>query len=370
MKTAIVYDWIDKWGGAERVLLELSRMFPHGDFFTSYYNPVEASWASHLRVKTSFLQQFPSLIRKNRTLSVPLYPFAFESLDLSEYDLVISVTSSYAKSVITRPVTLHICYMLSPTRFLWDQPESYSFSSLRELARPYSSYLKKWDYIAAQRPDKIIAISDFVKNNIKKYYNRDSIVLYPPFDTAYWNSILSLSARAGSLQHDDKYFLAVSRLEPYKKIDLVINVFNENQKKLIIIGKGSQLGKLKSMAARNIAFKESVSDSELAQHYKGAKALIMPQKEEFGYTALEAQFFGCPVISYSKGGVRETVLDGKTGIFFNEQTGKSLHDALEKFESIYYTLSRSATLEGPKQAEKFDTKKFEKQFMNYVESSK
>ncbi|MGB4965881.1 MAG: glycosyltransferase [Microgenomates group bacterium] len=367
-RIAIVYDWIDKWGGAERVLLTLSQMYPNADFYTSYCDYKKAPWAKQIDFKTSFIQKLPEFIKSNRTLCVSLYPFAFESLNFSSYDVIISLTSSFAKSIVTRPDTLHICYMLSPTRFLWDQPEAYP-SLMERLAQHtlYTRYLKTWDRIAANRPDKLIGISKIVCKNIKKYYQKESETIYPPFDIDYWNGFKPTPTSA--LRSRGEYYLVVSRLEQYKRIDLVIKTFNKLNKKLIIIGSGSQLERLKGMAGKNITFVEKISDAELADYYSHAKALILPQKEEFGYTALEAQFFGCPVISYAISGAAETIVPEITGILFPQQTELSLTEALEKFELMYYTLSRSAKVEGLKQAEKFRKEIFIKKFNQYIESN-
>lgn len=369
MKIAILYDWIDTWGGAERVLLTLHEVFPTAHFYTSYYDPTKAPWADKLDVRTSFLQKLPSFIRKNRIFSTPLYPFAFESLNLGSYDIVVSVTSSFSKGVITGPNTLHLCYLLSPTRFLWDQPEVYPMGAIRG-DNSYTRYLKKWDLIASQRPDRIIAISKHVQELVKKYYNRESTLLYPPFDMEYWSGfLLPTQGRDQDDNGEGEYYLVVSRLEPYKKIDLVIKAFNNTPRKLIIVGTGSQESTLRSLARENIQFRSHTTDEELAYLYSRSKALIMPQKEEFGYTALEAQFFGCPVVSYQDSGAEETIIEGKTGIFFSEQSQKSLIEALEKFEAVYYTVSTSTKQAGSKNVEQFDKKIFTKTFMHYLKTN-
>src|SRR3990167_2550907 len=189
-KIAIVYDWIDKWGGVERVLLVLHEMFHKATFFTSVYNPARAAWAKKLKIQTSFIQGLPGFIKGQRIISTPLYPFAFESFNFNEFDLVISVTSSFAKSIVTQPGTLHVCYLLTPTRFLWSHEKDYIKSPLAKLLLGgYLDYLKLWDKTSAQRPDKIISISDTAKNRAKKYYERESEVVSPPFDIKYWNRI-------------------------------------------------------------------------------------------------------------------------------------------------------------------------------------
>ncbi|HEX7542753.1 MAG TPA: glycosyltransferase, partial [Patescibacteria group bacterium] len=299
-KIAIVYDWIDKWGGVERILLILHEMFPEADFYTSYFDSKNASWAKNLKIKTSFLQRFPDFIKKSRILSFPFYPYAFESFDFSDYDLVISVTSSFGKSIITKPGTQHICYLLTPTRYLWSHEKEYFKNKLlRSLVTGYLDFIKKWDFVSAQRPDKIISISETVKNRCLKYYKRNSEVIYPGFDINYWKNIkdqvskIKETDQISKILRNKEYFLLVSRLESYKKVDLTIKVFNKLNKPLIIVGKGSEENKLKQIADKNIIFLSKLSDIELGTLYSNAQALIMPQEEDFGYVSLEAQFLGC-----------------------------------------------------------------------------
>lgn len=366
-KIAIVYDWMDKWGGVERVLLTLNEIYPQADFYTSYIDSKNAFWAKNLNVKTSFIQRLPSFIRKNRVISLFFYPYAFESFDFSGYDVVISITSSFAKGIITKPSTKHICYLLTPTRFLWAYPELYRQNKLISLiSAPLSKKLKEWDYIAAQRPDEYISISKTIVDRCRKYYRRESEVVYPPFDMEYWESVGSSGAclpagRFGVRRKNinAKYFLVVSRLEKYKKVDLVIEAFNElHDKSLIVIGKGTQEGKLKRMAGKNIHFISSVTDEELADYYKNAEALIMPQEEDFGYVSLEAQFFGCPVIAFRKGGAIETILKDRTGIFFDIQDKESLTTAIERFSSMSYNLKQTVKDLSSEHLSKFAKKKF------------
>ncbi|MFA6017333.1 MAG: glycosyltransferase [Patescibacteria group bacterium] len=360
-KIAIVYDWIDKWGGVERVLLDLHKMFPEATFYTSYFDKEKADWAKDLKIKTSFLQNFPNFIKKSRILSFIFYPFAFESFNFSEYDLVISVTSSFAKSIITQPGTKHICYLLTPTRYLWSHETEYFRNKLvRNLIIGYLEMIKKWDFVAAQRPDKIISISEAVKNRCKKYYKRGSEVVYPGFDFNYWGKI-KLKVKSEKLRVELKiknYFLIVSRLEPYKKIDLAIKVFNKLKENLVIVGEGSQENKLKQIAGKNITFLSKISDVELGGLYSKAQALIMPQEEDFGLVSLEAQFFGCSVILFKKGGAIETVEDNKTGIFFSSQNMQSLRRAIERFDEIKYNLRKNAQNLGLINTKRFSREKF------------
>jgi len=313
-KVAIVYDWLDKWGGVERILLVLHEIFPTAEFYTSYWDRKSASWATSLKIRTSFINRFPPFIKKNRLLSFSFYPLAFESFDFSGYDLVISVSSSFAKSIITKPGTKHICYLLTPTRYFWLYPQLYIKKSIfSPFLFYYLKIIKQWDYVAAQRPDKIISISKTVADRCQKYYQRKSKSIYPPFATDYWRKI-KLKILHPKLKTTDKfkiinskrYFLVVSRLESYKRVDLAIDVFNENGETLVIVGEGTEIKKLKRRASSNIYFFSQLSDQELGWLYANAQALIMPQEEDFGYTALEAQFFGCPVIAYKKGGARRS----------------------------------------------------------------
>src|SRR3989344_8931637 len=392
-RIAIVYDWLDKWGGVERVLLTLHEMFTEAHWYTSYFDRKQASWAKKItgsfahaqddKIKTSFIQKLPGFIKKNRILSLPFYPYAFESFDFRDYDLVISVTSSFAKGIITKPGTKHICYLLTPTRWLWGMTNTYlemrndklEILNLKKIiASPLLSKMREWDYVAAQRPDKIISISNAVSKRCDKYYRRESEVIYPPFDEEYWKRIkLRITNYELEKNHKNeilhfvqndqvKYFLIVSRLEPYKRVDLVIDFFNTQKDQLIIVGKGSQKSRLRKMAGRNIQFLENLTDLELASLYTHAQALIMPQEEDFGYAALEAQFFGCPVIAYSKGGACETVGDGVTGVFFHKQEKADLHHAFERFHTLAYNLKSNLTKEGDI-FDKFSKERFKKLFL-------
>ena len=368
-KIAIVYDWIDKWGGVERILLTLNEMFPEADFYTSYYDEKGAAWAKKIKIRTSFLQQFPRLINKNRIASFVFYPFAFESFNFNNYDLIISVTSSFAKGIITKPGTRHICYLLTPTRYLWSQPEVYFQNKLTQrLISPYINYIKKWDFLAAQRPDKIISISKTVAERCKKYYQRESEVIYPPFDFEYWNNIkLKVKNEKLKIQvKNKKFYLVVSRLELYKRVDLVIRSFNRLDKNLVIVGEGRQERRLRKMAGNNVQFYSKLTDEELGYLYQHAQALIMPQEEDFGYVSLEAQFFGCPVIAYKKGGATETVIDGKSGILIERQDQQHIKLALERLGKISYNISYQAEKLQQDNFKKFDKKIFWESFKKII----
>lgn len=377
-KIAIVYDWMDKWGGVERVLLTLNEMFPKATFFTSYYNPKKAYWAKHLNINQSFIGKIPKFIKDSRIFSVILYPLAFESFNFNDFDLVISVTSSYAKSIITSPNTKHICYLLTPTRFLWSHQDDY-LKKYVQYANFYIKYLKNWDLIAAQRPDKIISISETVSRRCEKYYGRKNDVVYPPFDLEYWENIRhriltkKFKENKGSQLDPNsnifssKFYLIVSRLEPYKKIDLAISLFKKFKKKLLIVGEGTQRNYLRSISDDNIHFFSKLTDLELGFLYSKAEALLMPQEEDFGYVSLEAQFFGCPVIAFGKGGAVETVIEDKTGILFNNQSVGDLRQAVERFEKIKYNLKLNMPKLVPSNLKRFSKMDFIKNFLNCIE---
>lgn len=333
-KIAVAYDWADSMGGVERLLTQLFRIYPHAELFTSIHSP-KALWTRGVKVNVSFMQRLPAFIRNKRILSLPLFPFAFESFNLNGYDAVISVSSSFAKGVITRPETRHISIVLTPTRYLWELRNRYTPSiRARALGAPVSAWLRSWDYIAAQRPDTLLAISKKVAARCRKIYRRTADVVYPPFDRAYWEGIIPEPA-----EFSRPYYLVVSRLEPYKAVQMVLDAFAElPSERLVIVGAGSRLNSLKARAPANATFLGTVTDEQLAGLYMGASALIMPQEEDFGYTALEALFFNCPVITYAKSGAAEIVEDGQTGLFFREQSRKSLIAALARSVHVPYNV--------------------------------
>ncbi len=365
MKIAICYDRVNKWGGAERVLLTLHEMFPKAELFTSVYNSDKAFWANVFpKIHTSFIQNLP-FAKDNHEYYPVLMPAAFESFNFDEFDLVISVTSEAAKGIITKPGTKHICICLTPTRYLWSGYNHYFPNKIYKfLTSPVVSYLKKWDKVAAYRPDKLVAISTEVQKRIQKYYHRDSQIIFPPVDIAKFTSQKISSATNKRYAYIPKdYFLVVSRLVPYKKVDLVVKTFNTISLSLVVVGKGKQRAKLINMANKNIIFPEmEVTDDEsLAWFYKHCKALIFPQDEDFGLTAVECQVFGKPVIAYKSGGALDTVLSGKTGIFFDQQNEKSLISALETFQKTKF----NATLIS-QNAKRFSKENFKKGLLKLI----
>ncbi|MGH7245333.1 MAG: glycosyltransferase [Candidatus Levyibacteriota bacterium] len=365
MKVALVYDRVNKWGGAERVLLALKELFPDATLFTSVFNSETAGWANVFTIQTSFLQHVP-FAKSHHEAFASLMPIAFETFSFDEYDVVISLTSEAAKGVITKPATVHICLCLTPTRYLWSGHDEYFENPfLKFVAMPVLWYLRQWDIIAANRPDKFLAISKEVQTRIKKYYKKEADVLYPP--------LLLHDANTPSI--GSGYFLVVSRLIPIKKIDIAIKACNTLQVPLKIIGTGSQETYLKSIAGPTISFLGSLTDSQVVGYYKGCTALLFPGIEDFGLTILEANAFGKPVIAFQGGGALETVVSGKTGEFFPKQTESSLtevmQDLLERKKitllQTEQTQYKNACIQN---AKKFTMKKFEQSLHKSIASVK
>lgn len=364
IKVAIVYDWIDKWGGVERVLLHLSSLFPDAHFFTSAVEYRHAQWAKDLTIHTSFIQSFPLYLRTQRALMTPFFPIAFESFTFDTYDLVISVTSAFAKGIITKPGTKHICYLLTPPRYLWSHTREYLSGIKSFIGYPFLKHLQKWDTYAAHRPDSYISISKTTAERAKQYYNVDSSVVYPPFDTSYWDSQKNSMKKPTTVSLPQKYYLCVGRMESYKKTELIIDVAKQRTTdNFVFVGTGSLERKLKRNAPQNCQFMGLIPDNELSYLYSHAKALIMPQNEDFGYISIEAQYHNCPVIAYQAGGASETVIEGISGLFFKEQTVPSLVSQLERFEQISYNLSHSTELIHQSIKERFGSKRFDTQFI-------
>lgn len=362
MKVALVYDRINKWGGAERVLLALHKIFPKAPIFTSVYSPQKAKWANEFDIRPSFLQKFPHIV-DNHELYPFLMPMAFERFTFSDYDLVISLTSEAAKGIITNPGTKHICYCLTPTRYLWSgYHEYFKNPALRVFANPTVSYLRKWDRVAAKRPDTFVAISKEVQNRIKKYYDRDSLVIYPPVDLASSGERLADSLKSN--ERDKSYFLIVSRLSKftkYKRIDLAIQACNELRLPLKIVGEGSWKKELQKMAGPTVEFLGNIDDNLLREYYQKCRALLFPAIEDFGLTVVEVQSFGKPVIAFRGGGALETIKEGKTGLFFDRQTKESLIQALKTFE-----LMKFDEIDSKRNAQQFSVHNFRDNFLKLV----
>lgn len=356
LNIALVHDWLTNMAGAERVLFNIAEIFPNATIFTSVYDQGGAEAFASRKIITSYLQKYP-MLKKKREFLIPFTPLAFESFDLGKYDVVITNTTFPAKGVITKPETVHICYCHTPTRYLWE-PEIDPRTSkgfLLGLRRKTALKLKPWDLAAADRPDHYLANSNYIKNRIKKYYHRDSQVIYPPVNVNKFSP-------AKNPKDIKDYYLFVSRLIGYKKCDLVIEAFNKLELPLKIIGRGPEKKQLQKMAKSNIEFLGYLSDEEMKKYYREAKAFVFAAEEDFGIVPVEAMAAGRPVIAYGKGGAAETVVDGRTGLLFYKQSAESLVEAVKKFKPEKYKVSDIRH-----QAERFSEERFRKEFKKAVE---
>ena len=358
MKLAFVYDRVNKMGGAERVLESLHEIWPEAPLYTGVYNPRTAPWAKKIRVIPSFINKFP-FAKTHHELFPTLMPYAFESFDVSGFDVILSITSAEAKGVLTGPNQLHICYLLTPTRYLWSHTDDYAGHGIKGIIRrKFMNSLRRWDSVAAQRPDKIISISKYVAERCQTYYHRTSdAIIYPPVNTSRF-----APNHQGQITRD--YFLVVSRLVPYKRVDLAIQACNQLHEKLVIVGTGSELQNLKKIAGPTITFLGQVQDEQLPDLYAHAKAFIFPQEEEFGITAIEAQSAGIPVVAFSGGSAKEIIIPDVTGILFDHQTVADLVKALSLLKN--HTWYDKTIQEHSKQ---FDKKMFQESIRQFVEES-
>ncbi len=330
-KVALIHDWLTGQRGGEKVLEVLAEIFPDSPIYTLFhFSGSQDIEIEKRKIIPSFLQRFPFLKRWYR-FYLPLFPLAIELFDLQEYDLIISSSHCVAKGVIPRPDALHICYVHSPIRYGWNQYFSYfSPEKLNIISRliipPVIHYLRIWDESSSHRVDFFVANSRNVAKRIEKYYRRESEVIYPPVDTSFFCP--------GERKED--YYLIVSALVPYKKIELAIEAFNRKRVPLKIVGVGPEYRKLRKIAYSNIQFLGSLSALDLLHVYQGAQALLLPGEEDFGIVSLEAQACGIPVIAYHQGGALETVISGETGIFFEELKVEALQATLDKFQGMEF----------------------------------
>lgn len=359
MEVALVHDWLNQMGGAEAVLENLVQLFPHAPIYTSIYwrdemPPAYMGW----NIRPLWLNHAPRIYERHQHY-LALYPAAWSSLNLARYDIVLSNKSGFCHGVHTRTkkkTALHICYCLAPTRYVWTFDE-YARSegmraSLRLALKPMIMLLRRWDYEAAQRVDHFIAISTEIQQRIKRYYKRDSGIIYPPVDIRRF---------APQREHDD-YYLIVSRLIPYKRLDLAIEAFNRSGLPLVIAGRGRDAVRLEKLAKPNVQFLGRVPDADLPDLMARCKAFIFPGREDFGITPVEAEASGRPVIAFGAGGALDTVIDGETGVLFEEQTVESLMSAVERFNRLKFN---SAVIRC--HAETFSTETFKQKLMAFIE---
>lgn len=336
MKIALVHDDFIQTGGAESLFATIASMYPAAPIYTSIVDWSKLPSAiSRDRIETSFMQKLV-ILKKWYKLFLPLYPLAFESFNFDDFDVVISSTTRFAKAIITKPNTIHICYINSSPRFLHKPEilEDYLPKFPSFLLSPIFSWLKRWDIVAASRVDHYIANSNYVARQVKKIYKREAEVAYPFVDLAFFRP-----AKVHNWQLKSKrYFLVVSRLVKWKKIDIAIKACSDLDRNLIIVGVGPDKARLKQLADSSVEFLGRVTREKLRGLYQNAQALIVTQQEDFGIAAVEAGACGTPVLAYKLGGVAETVINRQTGLLFKNQTVESLKDAIEVFSHVKWSI--------------------------------
>jgi len=359
MKIAIVHDWLVTNAGAEKVLKEIVILYPHADIFSlvDFLSKEDRDEIiAGKEVQTSFIQQLP-LAKKHFRNYLPLFPKAIESLDLSHYDLILSSSWAVAKGVKNTSSQLHICYCYTPIRYAWDLYAEYT-SNLKQpkkfLVQKSLSYIRQWDIATLDRVNHFIADSHFIQERIQRTYKKESTVIYPPVDVERFTLV----------ENKEDFYLAASRLVPYKKTKLIVEAFNQMpSKKLVVIGKGEEYDKIKSIAKDNIVVLGYQIDEVLVEYMQKAKAFVYAAVEDFGIVPIEAMACGTPVIALNEGGTKETVIDAQTGVHFEEQTQKSLISAIHRFESLAFDSTSISNY-----AKKFSISNFKTDFKQFVEN--
>ncbi|HLD96565.1 MAG TPA: glycosyltransferase [Patescibacteria group bacterium] len=360
MKIALVHDFLDQYGGAERVLEAIHELFPYAHVYTSRHDPTKMP----LRMRNWDIRPFklPKIpLAHFLKYYTAFYPFLFENLDLREYDLVISSTAFFAKGILVKPGAVHISYIHTPPRFLYHYAAATGKRELffyRPVLAILDNFLRIWDYQAAQRPDFILVNSQEVARRVKKFYGREATVIHPPVELP--NQPIN---KLTNQPTDQFYYLVVSRLLGYKRIDLAVGAANALKVPLKIVGTGREETRLKRMAGPTIEFLGFLSDEKVSELYFGCQALIFPTDEDFGIVPVEAMSFGKPVIAFAKGGAKETIVAGKTGEFFSEPTVASLVEVWRDFESSRYKAKDCIA-----QAKQFSKARFLKEFYNFIGS--
>jgi glycosyltransferase involved in cell wall biosynthesis len=359
MRTALIHDWLNQIGGAEDVLETLVEMFPGAPVFTSIY------WAEKMParyrrwpIRTSFMDRLPGIYRHHQPY-LPLYPLAFESFDLSGYDLILSNKSGFCHGVRKPPGAQHICYCLTPTRYVWNFADYAGREGLgraaRLLLRPLLAWLRRWDRAAAQSVDHFIAISSEIQRRIAQFYERDSAIIYPPV------AIGRFTPREAAVEAAPSYFLSLGRLIPYKRVDLAVQACSATHLPLQVGGDGRDRARLESLAGPGVKFLGRVPDAELPGLMGGCRAFIFPGLEDFGISPVQALAAGRPVIAYAGGGALDIVQDGVNGVLFHEQTPAALQAALERFQTLRFdpqAIRRSA--------ERFDAAVFKEKLQAFI----
>jgi len=354
MKLAIVHDWLTNMGGAEQVIINFKEVYKDAPIYTTFYNPDNLDdKLKNLDVRTSFLQKKKMVT--NHKKYFPLMPLAFEDFDLNEYDVILSSSSSCAKGVITKPGSIHVCYCHTPMRYAWEKRDEYLEGMgvlKKKLIKILLHYMRIWDYSSSARVDYFIANSTEVQKRIKKHYKRDAVVINPPVRCNLFNIS----------DTDGDYYFIVSRLVGYKRFDLAVQACSELGKKLVVIGDGPEKEKLMSLANENVTFLGRQPDDVVKKYMSECKALLYPGEEDFGIVPVEAQACGRPVIAFGKGGVLDSVIPGKTGVFFKEQSVESLKNAILEFENMKFDKQMIR-----EHALGFDESVFQSKIKNFIE---
>lgn len=358
LKIAIVVEELTQLGGAERVLDSVLELFPKSPIFTIVYDKNKTQGVyEKFDIRPSFIQKMPFGIKRYKWY-LALMPKAVESFNLKDYDIILSITSALVKGIKTNKNQIHICYCNTPTRYLWFDSDEYVKNApipffIRPMMPLVLSYLRKWDLKASKRPNYFIGNSINVQKRIKKYYGRNSDVIYPMTDIRKFTPSKNIG----------DYYLLISRIEPYKRVDMVIDAFRGLKEKLKIVGSGTKKEQIAQNAPKNVEFLGRLTDKELAKICSETKALIFPQEEDFGIVPVEVMAAGRPVIAYGKGGALETVVAGKTGEFFMPQTAKALRNVISGFNYKKYKAEDCR-----KQASKFDKEVFKRKLSEYIDS--
>jgi glycosyltransferase involved in cell wall biosynthesis len=356
MKVALAHDYLNQYGGAERVLEQLHDLYPDAPIYTSMFDPkvmpkTYRSWD----IRTSFMQRLPMVTTRHQAYLM-VYPIAFESFDLGDYDVVISNSSAFCKGVVTGPNTLHISYCLTPMRWVWRYREYVERERLGSMARtllpPLIHYLRVWDAGASSRVDRYVAISTAVAARIRKYYRREAEIIYPPVDCQQF----------GPPGAPGDYYMTVGRLTPYQRKDLIVDAFRDLGLPVKIVGDGRDRARLQARATPNIEFVGRVDDATLRDLYANCRGYLFPAEEDFGIAPVEAQAAGRPVAAYAAGGALDTVIDGETGVHFHEQTPDALAAAVRRMESMSFDPQRIRA-----NAERFSAQRFRAEFTAMVE---
>ena len=386
-KIALVHDFLVQSGGAEKVLFELCQMYPEAPIYTLLYDKEKMdTMFAEREIRTSYLQKLPKFLRRNYRWLMPFFPVVPETFDFRDFDLVISSTGAWSKGIVTKLNTLHVSYVHSPMRFVWDYNDRY----LKEIGKKKMSFfirilfnhIRTWDFLAAQRPEFLIANSLYTQKRIEKYYRRNSVVIYPPvgsnFESTDYSSISNFESNLNEKKskiktleiqskfkiQNSKFFLVVSRLSAYKRVDVAVEAFNKLGLPLVVIGEGEQKKHLRKIAKENVKILGWQSEQVVEKYFQNARAFVFPTEDDFGIAPVEAMSFGLPVIAYRKGGVLETVEEGVCGEFFDAQTPEVLADGVRRFMKNEEKYDREVI---KKTAQQFSKERFRREIREYMD---